>query len=176
MAAGPMDFTPGSMLNTNKKNFRPIFERPMSMGTRCHQLAMYVVYEAPLQMLCESPSIYYKEQESVDFICQIPTVWNETQVLKAAVSDYILIARRNGDNWYIGGMSDWDSRDLELDLSFLPEGKKYQMTLYQDGVNADRIAIDFKQTKLTVDNTYNKTIHLAKGGGLAVMLELINDN
>lgn len=173
MAAGPMDFTPGSMLNTNQKNFKIRFERPMSMGTRCHQLAMYVVYEAPLQMLCESPSIYYKEQASVDFISQVPTVWDETRVLKAAVSDYILIARRNGDNWYIGGMSDWDSRDLELDFSFLTDGKKYKMTMFQDGVNADRIAIDFKQTKLIVDNTYYKTIHLAKGGGLAVMLELI---
>ena len=173
MAAGPMDFTPGSMLNTNQKNYKIRFERPMSMGTRCHQLAMYVVYEAPLQMLCESPSIYYKEQESVDFISQIPTVWDETQVLKAAVSDYILIARRNGDNWYIGGMSDWDSRDLELDLSFLRDGKKYKMTMFQDGVNADRIAIDYKRTKLVIDNTYNKSIHLTKGGGLVAILELI---
>lgn len=173
MAAGPMDFTPGSMLNTNQKNFKIRFERPMSMGTRCHQLAMYVVYEAPLQMLCESPSVYYKEQECVDFISKIPTVWDETQVLDAAVSDYVLIARRNGDNWYIGGMSDWDSRDLELNLSFLTDNKKYQMTLFQDGVNANKIAIDFKKTELIVDNTFNKKIHLAEGGGLAVTLELI---
>jgi len=173
MAAGPMDFTPGSMLNTNLKNFKIRFERPMSMGTRCHQLAMYVVYEAPLQMLCESPSVYYKEQDCVDFISKVPTVWDETLVLKAAVSDYVLIARRNGNNWYIGGMSDWDSRDLELDLSFLRDNKKYQMILYQDGVNANRIAIDYKQTKLIVDYTYKETIHLANGGGLAVILELI---
>lgn len=173
MAAGPMDFTPGSMLNTNQKNYKIRFERPMSMGTRCHQLAMYVVYEAPLQMLCELPSIYYKEQESVDFITKIPTIWDETRVLKAAVSDYILLARRNGGNWYVGGMSDWDSRDLELDLSFLSDGKKYKMTMFQDGVNADRIAIDFKRITLVVDNTYNKSIHFAKGGGLAVILELI---
>ncbi len=173
MVAGPMDFTPGSMINTNQKNYKIRFERPMSMGTRCHQLAMYVVYEAPLQMLCESPSVYYREQESVDFISQIPTVWDETQVLKAAVSDYILIARRNGDNWYIGGMSDWDSRDLELDLSFLRDGKKYKMTMFQDGANANRIAIDYKKIQLTVDNTYNKIIHLAKGGGLVAILELI---
>lgn len=173
MVAGPMDFTPGSMLNTNQKNFKIRFERPMSMGTRCHQLAMYVVYEAPLQMLCESPSIYYKEQQSLDFISQVPTVWDETRVLEAAVSDYILIARRNGDNWFIGGMTDWSSRDLELDLSFLTDGKKYKMTMYKDGLNADRIAIDFKQTKSTVDNTYNKIIHLAKGGGVAIILELI---
>jgi len=173
MMAGPMDYTPGAMHNAQEKDYKPIFDTPMSMGTRCHQLAMFVCYESPLQMLCDSPSNYYKEREFMEFLSAVPTVWDETIVLEAKISDYLLIARRNGDDWFIGGMSDWDSRDLTLNLSFLPEGKEYQMTLYQDGVNADRIAIDFKQTKLTINNTYNKTIHLAKGGGLAVMLELI---
>ncbi len=171
MAAGPMDYTPGSMINSNSKNFRIIFERPMSMGTRCHQLAMYIVYEAPLQMMCESPSVYYREQESVNFISRIPTIWDETKVLKAAVSDYIMLARRKGDNWYIAAMTDGDERDLELKLSFLPEGRKYQMTLFRDGLNANRIAIDYKRSEITVDNKYNKIIHLAKGGGFALILK-----
>ena len=173
MMAGPMDYTPGAMNNAQQKDYKPIFDTPMSTGTRCHQLAMFVCYESPLQMLCDAPSNYYKEPECMEFLSAVPTVWDETIVLEAKVSDYFLVARRNADNWYIGGMTDWDARDLDLNLSFLPEGKKYQMTLYQDGKNADRIAIDFKQSKQTVDNSWNQKIHLAKGGGVAVMLELV---
>ena len=173
MLAGPMDYTPGAMHNAQQKDYKPIFDTPMSMGTRCHQLAMFVCYESPLQMLCDAPSNYYKEPECMEFLSAVPTVWDETIVLEAKVSDYFLVVRRNGDNWYIGGMTDWTSREIELDLSFLPEGKKYKMTLYQDGKNADRIAIDFKQSKQIVDNTFKQEIHFAKGGGLAVMLELV---
>ena len=174
MLAGPMDYTPGAMHNAQLKDYRPIFDTPMSMGTRCHQLAMYVCYESPLQMLCDAPSNYYREPECMEFLSAVPTVWDSTIVLDAKVSDYLLIARKNGDNWYIGGMTDWDGRDLELNLSFLPAEKKYNMTLYKDGINADRIAIDFKQIKIIVDHTYNEKIHLAQGGGLAVMLEVVD--
>ena len=173
MMAGPMDYTPGAMHNAQKKDFQAIFDTPMSMGTRCHQLAMYVCYESPLQMLCDAPSNYYKEPECMEFLSAVPSVWDQTLVLKAKVSDYLLIARRNDNNWYIGGMTDWDERDFDVNLSFLPKGKQYKMTLYRDGINANRIAIDFKQIKEIVDNTYNKKIHLAKGGGLAIMLEPI---
>jgi len=171
MMAGPMDYTPGAMNNAQQKDFKPIFETPMSMGTRCHQLAMFVCYESPLQMLCDTPSNYYKEPECMEFLSSVPTVWDETVVLEARVSDYLLIARRHGDEWYVGGMADWNGRDLDLDLSFLPEGKLFEMVLYTDGINADRIAIDYKQTRLIVDNAYNRQIHLAKGGGLAIMLK-----
>ncbi len=170
MMAGPMDYTPGAMHNAQKKDYKPIFDTPMSMGTRCHQLAMFVCYESPLQMLCDTPSNYYKEPECMEFLSAVPTVWDETIVLEAKVSDYLLVARRNGDQWYIGGMTDWDERDLDLNLSFLPKGKKYDMLMYQDGINANRIAIDYQQSKQNVDNTYHKKIHLAKGGGLAIML------
>ncbi len=173
MLAGPMDYTPGAMHNAQEKDFKPIFETPMSMGTRCHQLAMYVCYESPLQMLCDAPSNYYKEPECMEFLSAVPTVWDETKVFDAKVSDYLFVARRKGNNWYIGGMTDWDERDMVLDLSFLPTGKKYKMTLYQDGINANRIGIDFKQIKLVIDNNYKQKIHLAKGGGLAAMLELV---
>jgi len=174
MLAGPMDYTPGAMHNAQKKDYKPIFDTPMSMGTRCHQLAMYVVYESPLQMLCDSPSNYYREPEAMEFLSVVPTVWDETLVLEAKVSDYILLARKNGKNWYVGGMTDWDARDLKVDLSFLPKGKQYKMTLYQDGINADRIAIDFKQIKSTVDSSYQETIHLAPGGGVVMVLEPVN--
>ena len=108
-----MDFTPGSMKNFNENNFRISFTRPGSMGTRCHQVAMYVVYESPLQMLCENPSICKKEQETVDFITQIPTVWDETKVLEASLSDYIVVARRKGEDWFIGAMTDGKPREVD---------------------------------------------------------------
>jgi alpha-glucosidase len=174
MLAGPMDYTPGAMHNAQKKDFKPIFDTPMSMGTRCHQLAMYVCYESPLQMLCDSPSNYYREPECMEFLSDVPVVWDETRVLAAQVSDYLLIARRNETDWYIGGMTDWTERDLWIDLSFLPEGKKYQMTLFKDGINANRIAIDYQQSKQIVDCKFKQKIHLAKGGGLAIMLKFIH--
>lgn len=170
MVAGPMDYTPGAMMNAQQEDFRAIFNRPMSLGTRCHQLAMYVCFESPLQMLCDSPSNYDKEPECMEFLSKVPSVWDETIVLDAKISDKLLIARRNKDEWYIGGMTDWTSRNLQLNLSFLPKNKKFEMTLYQDGTNADRIAIDFKQTKMIVDSNFNQEIKLAKGGGFAAML------
>lgn len=169
MAAGPMDFTPGSMINTNKANYAPRWSRPMSMGTRAHQVAMYVVYEAPLQMMCESPTIYYKEQESVDFITEIPTVWDETVVLAGRVAEYIVVARRRGENWYIGGMTDWVAREFEIDLSFLGEGN-YEMKSMKDGVNAGRNAQDYKIETTSVEKGDKIEIKLAKGGGYAAII------
>ena len=170
MAAGPIDFTPGSMINTNEENYAISFTRPMSMGTRAHQVAMYVVFEAPLQMMCESPTIYYKEQESVDMITQIPTTWDETIVLEAAVADYIVVARRKGDDWYLGGMTDWTSRAFEINLFFLGEGP-YQMQAMKDGVNAGRNAQDYKIDQRTVTGTEKLKINLAKGGGFVGILK-----
>ena len=110
MVAGPMDYTPGAMLNANKTNFNPVFTEPMSPGTRCHQLGMYVVFESPLQMLSDNPSNYYREPECMEFLEAVPTVWDDTKVLDAKVSDYILVARRSGDKWFVGAMTDWDPR------------------------------------------------------------------
>ncbi|WP_158275685.1 glycoside hydrolase family 97 protein [Marinilabilia rubra] len=170
MLAGPLDYTPGSMQNAQEKDFKPIFDTPMSMGTRCHQLAMFVVYESPVQMLCDSPTRYYDEPEFMAFLSDVPTVWDETVVLEARVSDKLLMARRNGKNWYLGGMIDWDERTVDVDLSFLPDGQKYKMTIYTDGVNANRHGNDFKMDEVIVDNSYKKTILLKKGGGMAAML------
>ena len=168
MAAGPMDYTPGAMNNSNDDNFAISFERPMSLGTRAHQVAMYVVYEAPLQMLCESPSRYYEEQETVDFITQIPTTWDETIVLHGVIGDYIALARRKGDKWYLGAMTD-APRELELDLSFLNEGA-FKIEVFKDGINADRFAEDYKKETLEINNNTKITVQMAAGGGWAAII------
>jgi alpha-glucosidase len=170
MVAGPLDYTPGAMTNAQSKDFKPIFDTPMSMGTRCHQLAMFVIYESPLQMLCDSPTKYYKETDCMRFLAKVPTVWDQSVVLSAKVSDYLLMARRNGENWYIGGMTDWDEREMKLDFSFLPKGKKYKMTIYRDGMNANRDGNDFKSEELVVDSTYRGVLKMAQGGGMVAML------
>jgi alpha-glucosidase len=170
MFLGPLDYTPGAMINSgNERNFAAIFERPMSLGTRCHQLAMYVVFEAPLQMLADSPSHYLKEPEVMEFLGPVPTVWDETKVLAAEMGDYVVIARRNGRDWYIGAMTDWTPRDVDLDLSFLPAGS-FRMTSFADGPNADRSGSDYKRTVQGVDKTSRLKIHLMGGGGFAARL------
>ncbi|HPE57560.1 MAG TPA: glycoside hydrolase family 97 C-terminal domain-containing protein, partial [Bacteroidales bacterium] len=148
----------------NKENFRAINTRPMSMGTRCHQLAMYVVYESPLQMLCDNPSNYLKEPECMEFLSAVPTVWDSTIVLSGSVSKYIAVARKTGNEWFVGAMTNWDNRTMEIDLSFLGEGK-YTVTIWRDGVNADRYASDFEKTNISAASTDKLTIKLAKGGG-----------
>ena len=170
MFAGPMDYTPGAMINAQKANFRPIPKRPMSQGTRCHQLAMYVVYESPLQMLSDSPSHYYDNAKAMDFLSKVPTVWDETKVLAAKVGEYIIIARRNGKKWYIGGMTNWQARDFTINLSFLKEGT-HTITIWQDGINAHRYGNDSKKLSDKVTAKNNIKIHMAPGGGWAAIVE-----
>ena len=169
MFLGPMDYTPGAMLNATKKTFAPIFERPMALGTRCHQLAMYVVFESPLQMLSDSPTNYMREPEAMEFLSPVPSVWDETKVLDAKIGEYVLVARRSGRDWYVGAMTNWTGRDLEVDLSFLPSGT-LTMDAYQDGMNADRFASDYKKTKTQVSNGQKLKIRLAPGGGWAARI------
>ena len=164
MVAGPMDYTPGAMINKNKENFRDVFTEPMSPGTRCHQLGMYVVFESPLQMLSDNPSNYYREPECMEFLEAVPSVWDDTKVLEAKVSDYILMARRSGDTWFVGAMTDWSPREMELDLGFLPEGN-YKMEVWKDGINASKHAADFAQEEMSVTNGSKVTIEMAPGGG-----------
>jgi alpha-glucosidase len=169
MVAGPMDFTPGAMINATKENFRSIFDAPMAPGTRCHQLAMYVVFESPLQMLSDNPSNYYREPEAMEFLKEVPVTWDETRVLDGKVGDYILIARRSGDTWYVGAMTDWSPRELELNLSFLESGN-YSMQIWKDGINADRHASDFAMENLQVSGGSKKKIQMAPGGGWAAII------
>jgi len=164
-----MDYTPGAMNNASRNSFRDVFETPMSMGTRCHQLAMYVVYESQLQMLADSPTKYYKENESIEFISQIPVTWDETHVLAAKVSDYILTARRKENTWFIGGMTDWDPRELIVDCSFLPAGA-YTAEIMQDGVNAGRNGNDYKKMILNITQDSQLKIKMAPGGGWAAII------
>jgi alpha-glucosidase len=169
MFLGPMDYTPGAMRNATRTTFAPIFQQPMAMGTRCQQLAMYVVYESPLQMLADSPSNYLREPEAMEFLAAVPTVWDETRGLDGKIAQYVVVARRTGSEWYVGMMSDWTARDLNLDFSFLPEGS-YSLDAFQDGVNADRQAADYKRVRLTISRSTKLNIHLAPGGGWAARI------
>lgn len=169
MVAGPMDYTPGAMINKDQANFNPQFTRPESQGTRAHQVALYVIYESPLQMLSDSPSNYMKEQETTDFIVKIPVVWDDIIGLDGKVGDYLLLARRSGKDWFVGALTDWTGRDMELNLSFLPPGD-YVMDIFQDGINADKYAGDYKLLKSSVKSGDKMKIHLHPGGGWAAKI------
>jgi len=169
MLAGPMDYTPGAMINAQEKNFRSVFTRPMSLGTRCHQLALYVVFESPLQMLSDSPSHYLREQECMEFLGPVPAVWDETKVLAAKVGDYILMARKSGPDWYLGAITDWTPRELTIDFSFLDPGE-YTIEIYQDGPNANRYGNDYQKLVTKVKNGDSRQIQLAPGGGWAARI------
>jgi alpha-glucosidase len=170
MLSGPMDYTPGAMRNASKANFRPVNGNPMSQGTRCHQLAMYTIFEAPLQMMADNPTAYQKEQESTDFIAAVPTTFDETIAIDGKVGEYVAIARRKGSTWHIGAMTNWDVRELTLDLSFLGSGT-YKAVIFEDGVNADKDGTDYKRTVVNLTSKDKLNIKLASGGGWAARLE-----
>jgi alpha-glucosidase len=169
MFAGPMDFTPGAMVNATKQGFRAVFETPMSQGTRCHQLAMYVVYESPLQMLCDSSSRYERDPEVMQFLGRVPTTWDETRVLDAKVSDFVVVARRKGEDWYLGAMTDWTARSFEIKLDFLGQGG-HDALIFRDGANASRFASDYKKETARVVHGDVLKLDLAPGGGWAAVL------
>ena len=171
MVAGPMDYTQGAMRNASRGNYRPVNSEPMSQGTRCRQLAEYVVFYSPLTMLCDSPSNYMKEKECTEFIAAVPEVWDESRGLAGKVGEYIAIARRSGSDWYVGAMTDWSAREMTLDLSFLPEGS-YQVELYRDGVNADRAASDYRKEIVDLPSDKKINIKMAPGGGWAAKISL----
>ncbi|WP_106827862.1 glycoside hydrolase family 97 protein [Parabacteroides pacaensis] len=162
--AGPMDYTQGAMRNAVKQNYHSVYSEPMSQGTRCRQLATYIIFESPLNMLCDNPSNYMKEQECTDFIAAVPTVWDETKALDGEVAKYIALARRYGNNWYIGALTNWDKRELTLDLSFLGEGN-YKAEIFKDGINADKAACDYKKEVIDIPANRQLTIKMAPGGG-----------
>ena len=167
MLAGPMDFTQGAMRNANRDNYRAVWSEPMSQGTRCRQLAEYVIFESPFNMLCDSPSNYRDENECAKFIADIPTIWDETIALDGKVGEYVVIARRSGDRWYVGGITNWDEREIELDLSEL-RLKTRQATEFRDGVNANKIAEDYKKNIITIDDNIYKA-RMSNGGGFVLI-------
>lgn len=172
MMAGPMDYTPGAMKNANRENFRPIHAAPMSQGTRCHQLAMYVVFEEPLKMLSDNPTNYMKEQECTNFIAKFPTTFEETVAMAGKVGEYVAIARRRANSWYVGAMTNWNPKELTLDFSFLPRGN-YEAEIFRDGINADRDATDYKKEIVKIESGDKIKIKMSAGGGWAAILRKI---
>ena len=171
MQQGFMDFTPGGFRNASKADFQPVYNNPMTMGTRCHQLAMYIVQDSPLTMLADSPTEYEKDENCTELIASLPTVFDRTIVLQGQLGEYIATARKSGNNWYIGAQTNWTERNLQLDFSFLDKGAKYHATIVTDGINANKKASDYRINKQTLSNTSNLNIHLAEGGGCLLKLE-----
>lgn len=170
MMTGPVDYTPGAMRNASKKNFKDIYYNPMSQGTRCHQLAAYIIHDSPLTMLVDNPTIYKREQECTDFIVSIPnTGIEETRILQGKMGESIVTARRVGTDWYVGGMTDWNARNIVIDFSFLDKGT-YEVVLFRDGANANKQAEDYKKETFEVNSTTQKEISMASGGGFAMTI------
>lgn len=172
MMAGPVDYTPGAMRNATKADWRAMYYTPASMGTRCHQLAAYIVHDSPFTMLCDAPTNYLNEQECVDFMASLPVEVDSTFIASGELGKYIVTVRKKDVNWYIGGMTNWDERDVQLDFSFLPEGVSYTAVLFKDGVNANKQAEDYRKETIRIDKDSRLTLHLASGGGFAMKLEL----
>ena len=171
MLMGPMDYTPGGLRNTAKGDFSPCYNFPEVQGTRAHQTAMYILYFAPLQMLCDSASEYLKSPEILKFMAETPTTWDETRVLEGKIGKYVVIARRSGEDWYIGGMCDWDGKEVDIDLSkiLLPD-TEYKAEIISDGANAGRVGTDFKYCVKSLTSADKLKLKMAPGGGFAVKL------
>ncbi|MCM1504097.1 MAG: glycoside hydrolase family 97 protein [Muribaculum sp.] len=171
MMSGPVDYTPGAMRNANKKDWQAIYNHPISMGTRSHQLATYIVHDSPFTMLCDAPTNYIGEEECVDFITGLPTVFDETKIIDGRLGEFIVTARRAGDSWFIGGLTNWNPRELQFDLSFLPTGRHYNAVIMKDGINCDRNAEDYSKSEVEVDSSTTMKINLASGGGFAIRID-----
>jgi alpha-glucosidase len=169
MLAGPMDYTPGAMRNSTMDNYFTSFETPMSKGTRAHQIAMFILYFAPLQMLCDAPTQYLKYPDLLRFISEVPTSWDETIALEGKLGEYAVIARKKGKNWYIGGLTNWSEREIVLDISGFTGGS-YKMKIIKDGINANRMAEDYVYQERMVNSSDPIIIDLKKGGGFALVL------
>ncbi len=169
MVAGPMDYIPFTTRNAQKNDFRPVGDYPMGQGTRAHAMALFVVLESPMQMLPDSPSDYYRERECTEFISKIPVEWDDLKVIHAKIGEYTMLARKNGNNWYIGAITNWESKTLELSFDFLDDGE-YKMEIIEDGINADTRAIDYRKKARTISKEDVIIINLAHGGGWVARL------
>lgn len=169
MLSGPVDYTQGAMRNSIKTNYRPVYSEPMSQGTRCHQLAEYVIFESPLNMLCDNPSNYMREEECTKFIASIPTVWDQTRALGGEIGKYIVIARQKNNIWYVGALTNWGSRTLELDLSFLGSGN-HKAEIFEDGKNSDKVAHDYNRKIINIPSDKKIKINMASGGGFVMKI------
>ena len=170
-AVGPMDFTPGSMLSAQPEDNRSTRANAMGSGTRAYQMALFVVFESGVQMLADNPVYYYRERPCTEFISSVPVTWDETKVLYAKVGEAVVVARRKGDKWFIGGITNNEGRTINLDLSFLPAGQSFTLTSFEDGINADRQAMDYKQRESKVNNATQLTIKMVRNGGWAGVIK-----
>ena len=176
MMAGPVDYTPGAMRNAIRSNFKSIYKEPMSQGTRCHQLAEYIVFDAPFAMLCDTPVLYEQEPEYTRFLASIPVEPDETQILSAELGKYIVTARRKGDVWFVGGLTGWNAKQVEIPFSFLKKGQVYQAVLYKDGVNSERRGADYAVDRFMVNSADKRTVRMSSGGGFALRLTPVDCN
>ena len=170
-AVGPMDFTPGSMISAQPEDNRSTRANAMGSGTRAYQMALFVVFESGLQMLADNPVYYYRELPCTEFISSVPVTWDETKVLYAEVGEGVVIARRKGEKWFIGGITNNEGRTVNIDLSFLPEGQSFTLTAFEDGINADRQAMDYKKRESRVDSKSQITIQMVRNGGWAGVIQ-----
>lgn len=161
--AGPMDYTPGGFLNAAKGKFRT-GSPTMVMGTRCHELAKFVIYYSPITTVCDAPE-NYRNQPGVDFLKEVPTTWDDTRVLGGNPGEYILMARRSGNRWFVAGMTNSYAREISFKTGFLPAGVKYKLTLYQDAPDADQEATHLQKTTKSMDSSSMVNVKLAPGGG-----------
>ena len=171
MLAGSFDYEPGILNNATEKGFRQIEGMVMSQGTRCHQLAMFVVYDNPMPLFSGNPSQAWREPRFMELLGSIPTVWDETNIIDGKVGEYIVTAREKNSNWFIGGMTDWSARDIDIKFDFLDEGASYKATICKDGINADRYAADYILSETTIKKNDSINIHLAQGGGFLIKLQ-----
>jgi alpha-glucosidase len=174
--AGPMDYIPGTMNNATKRDFRTNLDKPMGQGTRAHALALAVITESPLQMLSDAQPLYYRERECTEFLTQIPVEWDEIVPLDGKVGDYVALARRKGNTWYVAAITDWNPRTMEINFDFLGEGKTYKMEIIKDGINADVTAVDYKKEAGEVKNGSKMKIDLTSGGGWIARIDLNFEN
>lgn len=170
-AVGPMDFTPGAMNSVHPEDYKSTRTNPQSIGTRAYQLALFVVFESGLQMLADNPYYYLRERECTDFITSVPVTWDETKVLAAEAGEYIVVAKRKGNQWFFGGMTNSKKRSVELSFDFLPQGKEFTLTSFEDGINSDRQALDYKKKTIKVSNNTKMTVNMERDGGWAASLK-----
>lgn len=172
-AVGPMDYTPGAMLSMQPEIYRSERPNSASIGTRAYQMALFVIFESGIQMMADNPTLYYRNDECTKFMTQVPQTWDETIALKAKVGEYVIVAKRKGDKWYIGGMTNnqKQQREFELNLDFLKDGKNYRMTSFEDGVNANRQAMDYRKKERDFKKGDKVTVRLARNGGFAAVIE-----
>jgi len=169
MVTGPMDYTPGAVVTVGYGNFRNISSEPMSQGTRAHQAAMYIMFDAPVQMLSDNPTLYIREEPFLKFLTKIPTVWEKTIGIDGKIGQYAIMARKNGENWYIGAMTDWSERTFEIPLNFL-DGKNYRVEILEDGVNANKRGVDYNIVTTNISSSDKLEISMKQGGGWAAIL------